>query len=87
LELENITLNKLVWLTRPKKSHGVHYMWIVHPKQGENAHRRITERKRNLKLGCGFCAHCRGANKVTLNWQRTLWEENQEVVKKCGRDE
>jgi hypothetical protein len=26
-------------------------------------------------------------NKVTLNWQRPLWEGDQEVVKSSGRDE
>jgi hypothetical protein len=26
-------------------------------------------------------------NKVTLNWQRPLWEGDQEVVKRSGRDE
>jgi hypothetical protein len=26
-------------------------------------------------------------NKVILNWQRPLWEGDQEVVKRSGRDE
>jgi hypothetical protein len=26
-------------------------------------------------------------NKVILNWQRSLWEGDQEVVKRSGRDE
>jgi hypothetical protein len=26
-------------------------------------------------------------NKVILNWQRPLWEDDQEVVKRSGRDE
>jgi hypothetical protein len=26
-------------------------------------------------------------NKVILNWQRPLWEGEQEVVKRSGRDE
>jgi hypothetical protein len=26
-------------------------------------------------------------NKVILNWQRPLWEGDQEVVKRYGRDE
>jgi hypothetical protein len=26
-------------------------------------------------------------NKVILNWQRSLWERDQEVVKRSGRDE
>jgi hypothetical protein len=37
-----------------------------------------------------LCVHCRGANKVILNWQRPLWEGDQEVVevvKSSGRDE
>jgi hypothetical protein len=43
-------------------------------------HRKNRERKGNLKLECGWCAHCRGANIVILNWQKPLW-------KKSGRDE
>jgi hypothetical protein len=34
-----------------------------------------------------FDAHCRGANTVTLKRQRSLWEGDQEVVKRSGRDE
>jgi hypothetical protein len=34
-----------------------------------------------------MCAHCRGVNIVILNWQRLLWEGDQEVVKRSGRDE
>jgi hypothetical protein len=45
------------------------------------------ERERNLKLEYGFCAHCRGANTVILNWQRPLWVGDLEVVKRTGRDE
>jgi hypothetical protein len=26
-------------------------------------------------------------NNIILNWQRPLWEEDQEVVKRSGRDE
>jgi hypothetical protein len=26
-------------------------------------------------------------NKVILNWQRALWEGDQELVKRSGRDE
>jgi hypothetical protein len=33
------------------------------------------------------CAHCRGMNKLILNWHRPLWEGNWEVVKRSGRDE
>jgi hypothetical protein len=44
-------------------------------------HGRNRERKGNLKLECG------GVNKVILNWQRPLWEGDQEVVKRSGRDE
>jgi hypothetical protein len=32
-------------------------------------------------------ATCRRANIVTLNWQRSLWEGNGEVVKRSGRHE
>jgi hypothetical protein len=31
--------------------------------------------------------HCRGANTVTLKRQRSLWIDDQEVVKRSGRDE
>jgi hypothetical protein len=41
----------------------------------------------NPKLESVICAHCRGANKVILNWQRPLWEGDLEVVKRSGRDE
>jgi hypothetical protein len=43
--------------------------------------------KGNLKLQCGSYAHCKGVNKVILNWQRPLWEGDHEVVKSSGRDE
>jgi hypothetical protein len=32
-------------------------------------------------------SHCRRENIVILNWQRPLWEGDQEVVKRSGRDE
>jgi hypothetical protein len=41
----------------------------------------------NPKLERVWCAHCRGANTVTLKWQRSIWEGGQEVVKRSGRDE
>jgi hypothetical protein len=50
-------------------------------------HRRNREREGNPKLECGWCANCRGVNIVILNWQRPLWEGDQEVVKRSGRDE
>jgi hypothetical protein len=31
--------------------------------------------------------HCIGVNIAILNWQRPLWEGDQEVVKRSGRDE
>jgi hypothetical protein len=31
--------------------------------------------------------HCRGVNKVILNWQRPLWEGDREVVRSSGRNE
>jgi hypothetical protein len=52
----------------------------------ENAHRRNRERERNLKLECAWCAHCRGVNIINLNWQRPLWEGDQEVTKRSGWD-
>jgi hypothetical protein len=50
-------------------------------------YRRNREREGNLKLESVWCAHCRGVNKVILNWQRPLWESDWEVVKRSGRDE
>jgi hypothetical protein len=47
---------------------------------------RDKEREGSVKLECGWCAQCRGANKVILNWQRPLWQGDQEVLKKSGRD-
>jgi hypothetical protein len=52
-----------------------------------NVHGRNREREGNLKLECGWCAHYRGANVVILNWQESLSEGDQEVVKRSGRDE
>jgi hypothetical protein len=49
---------------------------------GEN-----RERKGNLKFECGWFASCRGTNKAILNWQRPLWEGDQDVGKKSGRKE
>jgi hypothetical protein len=50
-------------------------------------HGRNREREGNLKLECGWCAHCREANKVILNWQRPLWDRDQELTKRSDRDE
>jgi hypothetical protein len=50
-------------------------------------HGRNREREGNVKLGCGWCAHCIGVNIVILNSQRPVWEGDQEVVKGSGRDE
>jgi hypothetical protein len=50
-------------------------------------HRRNRAREGNIKLECCWCAHCRGVNIVIFNWQRTLWEGDQEVVKRTARDE
>jgi hypothetical protein len=44
-------------------------------------HRRNREREENLKLECGWCVHCRGANIITLNWLRLG------SSKQSGRDE
>jgi hypothetical protein len=41
----------------------------------------------NPKLEIVWCALRRGANKVILNWQRSLWEGNWEVVKRYDGDE
>jgi hypothetical protein len=34
-----------------------------------------------------WCAHYRGANTITLKWQRLQWEGDWEVVKKSGSNE
>jgi hypothetical protein len=33
----------------------------------------------NLNLESVWCSHCRGANTVTLKWQRSIWEGDGEV--------
>jgi hypothetical protein len=43
--------------------------------------------ERNLKLESVWCVHCREVKKVILNWQRPLWEGDQEAVKRSGREE
>jgi hypothetical protein len=48
--------------------------------------RKNRDREGNLKLESGWCAHCRGVNKVILNF-KTLCEGDQEVVKRSGGDE
>jgi hypothetical protein len=50
-------------------------------------HGRNREREGNLKLECGWCVHCIRVNNVILKWLRSLWEEDQEVAKRSGRDE
>jgi hypothetical protein len=57
-----------------KQMQSYYWTWVTH--WGENVHRRNREREEILKLEC---AHCRGMNKVILNWQRPLWEGDQEV--------
>jgi hypothetical protein len=49
--------------------------------------RTLREMEGNLKLESVWYTPCIGANKVILNWQRPLWEGDQEVVKRSGRDE
>jgi hypothetical protein len=34
-----------------------------------------------------WCPHSRGANTETLKWQRSIWEGNQELVKRSVKDE
>jgi hypothetical protein len=34
-----------------------------------------------------YSSHCTGVTKVILNWLRPLWEGDQEVAKRSGRDE
>jgi hypothetical protein len=56
---------------------------LGHTIRGEH----IQEEWGNPKLESVWCAYCRGVNKVILKWQRPLWESDQEVVKRSGRDE
>jgi hypothetical protein len=51
------------------------------------AHTGGIGKGRKPKLESVWCAHCRGAKRVILNWQRPLWEGDQEAVKTSGRDE
>jgi hypothetical protein len=53
----------------------------------ENVHGRNRKREGNPKLENVWCALSRGANIVTLKWQRSLWEGDWEVVRRSGRDE
>jgi hypothetical protein len=55
---------------------------IGHTLRGENTHGKNRERKGILKLECGRCALCRGADIVNLNWQRPLWEGDQVEMNK-----
>jgi hypothetical protein len=70
---------------RPK-TNAVVLLDMGHTLRGERTGRN-RERKGNLKLGCGRCAHCSGVNIVILNWQRPLWEGDKEAEKRCVRDE
>jgi hypothetical protein len=71
---------------RPK-THASNIIGLRSHTKGENMHGWKRDREGNLKLKCGCCAHCGGANKVILNWQRPLWVGDQEVVKRSDRDE
>jgi hypothetical protein len=51
------------------------YLWEVWGWVGNPKHESV------------WCPHCRGANRETLKWQRSIWEGDQEPVKKSGRDE
>jgi hypothetical protein len=53
----------------------------------EIAHGKSRETEGNIKLECGWCAYCRRANKVFLNWRRLLLAGDKEVVKRSRRDE
>jgi hypothetical protein len=51
-------------------------------------HRRNREREENIKLECGICALCIGANILSnLTPAETTWEEDEEVMKRSGSDE
>jgi hypothetical protein len=41
----------------------------------------------NPKLESVWCPHYRRANTVTLKLQRSIWEGDQEVMKRSGREE
>jgi hypothetical protein len=89
---------KLARLRRPKiayspsyadyrpKTNAVILLDMGHTLRGEWTQEK-QEKKENLKPECGWCAHCRGMNKVILISQKPLWKGDQEVVKRSGRDE
>jgi hypothetical protein len=57
-----------------------------HTLRGKHITRGIGK-GRKPKTWSVWCAHCRTANTVTLNWQRPLWNGDQKVVKRSGRGE
>jgi hypothetical protein len=70
---------------RPKKCRNI--IWHGSHTKGRTCKGGIGKRRGNLKLECGWCPHCTGAIKVILNWQRALWEGDQDIVKRTGRNE
>jgi hypothetical protein len=40
----------------------------------------------NSKYESIWCPRCRGTNTESLKWQRSIWERDQELVKRSGRD-
>jgi hypothetical protein len=68
------------------KTNAVILLDLGHTLRGENTQEEYGK-VGNPKLENVSCAHCRGANTVTLKQQRSIWEGNQEVVKRSGGDE
>jgi hypothetical protein len=59
---------------------------LVHTVRGEHIDEKGGQ-VANPKFESVWCSHCRGANTVMLKRQRSIWEGDQEVVKRSGRNE
>jgi hypothetical protein len=59
---------------------------LGHMLMGEHI-REVWVQVRNPKLESIWCPHCRGTNTETLKRQRSVWEGDQELVNKSGRNE
>jgi hypothetical protein len=98
MELENIILREVSKVQKAKiymfclildyrpKINAVILLDMGHTLK-EYTHKSNREREGNLKLECGLCFHRRQANIVILKLQRPVWEGDQEVAKRSGRDQ
>jgi hypothetical protein len=57
-----------------------------HSLRGERTQEEQGKGRKPKTWKCLMCP-LEGANTVTLKWQMSLWEDDQEVVKMSGRDE